>query len=70
MLLVSPNFFSKLCSFLKIVLGLVKVCSLKKKTTKQVQIIIIYHISSSSHISLPVLTCNACLFESDNVFLE
>lgn len=25
-------------------LGLVKVCSLKKKTTKQVQIIIIYHI--------------------------
>lgn len=44
MLLVSPNFFSKLCSFLKIMLGLVKVCSLKKKTTKQVQIIIIYHI--------------------------
>lgn len=48
MLLVSSNFFSKLCSFLKITLGLVKVCSLKKKTTKQVQIIIIYHIFSSS----------------------
>ena len=52
MLLVSPNFFSKLCSFLKIVLGLVKVCSLKKKTTKQVQIIIIYHISSSSRFTM------------------